>query len=88
MTVTGTKEALVRIEKGGKIVFLHDDNLTSSLKNDGELFLERASDLKFDNSEQMWFVHYPGSPNRMIPVGFETRQQALDSEKALLESNL
>ena len=82
------KETTIRVDNNGVVTFLYDDTLMSALKEEGDATAKRASDLLWDNSEQMWFVHYPGSPNRMIPVGFVNRAAALAAEKDFLEKRM
>lgn len=82
------KEAIIKVDNNGNLTFLYDDNLMATLKEEGEATAKRASDLLWDNSEQRWFVHFPGSPTRMIERGFENRKEALAYEKKWLESKM
>ena len=75
---------MIRIKPDGSIVFLHEDKITEALMNEGDLTMRRATDIRFDNSEKLWYVHLPGEDTKVIEVGFANRFSALEAEKRVL----
>lgn len=76
---------MIRIKPDGSIVFLHEDKITEALMNEGDLRMERASDVRFHNSDKLWYVHLPGEDTKIIEAGFKNRESALAGEKIILE---
>jgi len=76
---------MIRIKLDGSMVFLHEDKITEALINEGELKMERASDVKFNNKTKAWEVFLPGSDTKMVETSFKDRKSALAGEKIILE---
>jgi hypothetical protein len=76
---------MIRIKPDGSMVFLHEDKITEALINEGELKMERASDVKFNNKTKAWEVFLPGSDTKMVETSFKDRKSALAGEKIILE---
>lgn len=81
-------EHTIRINPDGSMVFLHDDTLVESLRNEGEVNIKRASDVSYDNGAQGWRVYLPGTRSRLFEGLFNTRAEALETEKKYLEDRL
>jgi hypothetical protein len=79
------EDSMIRIKPDGSIVFLHEDKITEALINEGDLTMQRASDVKFSNSDKLWYVHLPGEDTKIIEAGFKNRESALAGEKVILE---
>ena len=77
--------SMVRIKPDGSIVFLHEDKITEALMNEGDLTMQRASDLKFNNTTKAWEVFLPGSDIKMVETSFKNRESALAGEKLILQ---
>jgi len=77
----------ILITKDGQTVTgLHDDNFPFSTL--GDLEINRATDVRFDNQEKLWFVHDPKTGERIIPQGFVSRKLAILAEVIFLEKIL
>jgi hypothetical protein len=79
---------MIRIKPDGSIVFLHEDRITEALMNEGDLSMQRASDLRFNNKTKAWEVFLPGSDIKMVETSFKNRASALAGEKVILEKFL
>jgi hypothetical protein len=77
--------SMIRIKPDGSISYLHNDKITEALMNEGDLRMERASDVRFHNSDKLWYVHLPGEDTKIIEAGFKNRESALAGEKIILE---
>lgn len=76
---------MIRIKPDGSIVFLHEDKITEALREEGDLTMQRASDLKFNNKTKAWEVFLPGSDIKMVETSFKNRESALAGEKLILQ---
>ena len=81
-------EHSIRINPDGSMTFLHEDILTQALKKDGEVHIERASDVSYDNDAQGWRVYLPGTKTKLFEGLFANRSDALAAEKKFLEERL
>ncbi len=81
-------EHSIRINLDGSMTFLHEDTLTAALKNEGEVRIERASDVSYDNEAQGWRVYLPGTKSKLFEGLFTNRSDALAAEKKYLEDHL
>lgn len=81
-------EHSIRINLDGSMTFLHEDTLTAALKNEGEVHIERASDVSYDNEAQGWRVYLPGTKSKLFEGLFANRSDALAAEKKYLEDHL
>lgn len=80
---------MIKISRDGATVkFLHSDPITAALKNDGDINMSRASDVKFSNSDKLWYVCLPGTDTRIIPLGFTDRNSAISAEVEILSKFL
>lgn len=79
------EDSMIRIKPDGSIVFLHEDKITEALRDEGDLTMTRASDLKFNNTTKAWEVFLPGSDTKMVETSFRDRASALAGEKIILE---
>jgi len=82
------EDNVIRIKPDGSMVFLHEDKITEALINEGDLRMERASDVKFNNMTKAWEVFLPGSDSKMVETSFKDRKSALAGEKIILENFL
>ena len=82
------EDNVIRIKPDGSMVFLHEDKITEALINEGDLTMQRASDLKFNNKTKAWEVFLPGSDTKMVETSFRDRASALAGEKIILENFL
>lgn len=78
----------ILIRPDGSVSFLHDDTLTSVLKPEGDIFIERASDVSYDNANNGWCIYKPGTRDKLFDGLFSTRNEALVAEKNFLEKRL
>lgn len=81
-------EHVVRINEDGSMTFLHDDAILASLRNEGSIHIERASDVSYDNAAQGWRVYIPGTKDLLFNGLFSTRAEALEVEKKYLEDRM
>jgi len=79
---------MIRIKPDGSMIFLHEDKITEALINEGDLKMERATDIRFSNSEKLWYVFLPGTETKVLSPGFVNRASALEAEKRVLNSML
>jgi len=68
----------LQITKSGGIQMLHDDSV--HLEEFGQVKVERASHVEFDNVTQKWYVQ-SAKTLKMLKADFETRVEALAWEK-------
>lgn len=81
-------EHTIRINPDGSMTFLHEDALTIALRTEGQIHIERASDVAYDNEAQGWRVYKPGTKDKLFDGLFRSRAEALTSEKKYLEDRL
>lgn len=79
---------LIRISPdGGEVVHLHNDKYNQITSKHADVEINRASDVFFDNSIKKWRIKFRHT-NAVLAIPFDTRQEALDHEVALLENDI
>jgi hypothetical protein len=78
----------IRINPDGTMAFLHDDTIVQALEKQGKINIERASDVSYDNEAHGWRVYIPGTKDQLLDGLFNTRAEALETEKTYLEARL
>lgn len=79
---------LIRISpNGGKVKYLHNDKLHEALKEHVDMEINRATDIAYDNEEKVWRIRLVET-NVLLVIPFNTREEALEYERRLLENDL
>ena len=78
-------EHVLLIKPDGNVETLYTEQI--DLRALGDLHVERASNVEFDDDEQGWRVLYPNN-TIMLEEVFTTRQEALDAEVRHLQKQL
>ena len=82
-------EVTIKIMPEGKeVILLYMDH--NPVNKIGEKSVVRASDVKFNNEDGLWYVHevIPGNNKVRHSKGFHLREQAINYEIQLLEKHL
>ena len=82
------KELTIRISKEGEVFFMYDDD--SLLREFGFIQITRASNIRWDEEEQKWYVWVisPEGTEVKTKVAFEERRDAIQAEIDVLDSML
>ena len=81
-------EAIINIEPGGMIRFIHDDELAAGLKSQAaSVEIKRASNVEPAADGQTWEADMAPVAGPVL-AGFETRGAALAAEVAWLKRNI
>jgi hypothetical protein len=79
---------LVRISPDGKeVLYLYDDNIAKITRKHGDMEVSRASDVFFDNEDKKWKIKFLHT-NAVLAIPFDTREEAIAHERAVLENDL
>lgn len=70
----------------GNLKYIYDDS--SPFNGLGDLTVERASHVEFNNDDKLWYVYDPETHKPMLDAGFKSRSVALEAEKVFLDSTM
>jgi hypothetical protein len=79
---------VIRIKPDGSISYLHNDKITAALRNEGDLTMQRASNVIFHNKDKLWYIYLPDSDTKVLDVGFVDRESAIIAEVEVLQKFL
>ena len=71
---------------GSSVLGLYDDNFPFS--HLGKVNIERATNVIYDNTDELWYVTNPVNGERVIKNGFSLRKDAIKAEIVMLEESL
>ena len=75
---------MIRIKPDGSISYLHNDKITAALRNEGDLTMQRASNVIFSNQDKLWYIYLPETDTKVLEVGFIDRESAISAEIEVL----
>jgi hypothetical protein len=79
----------IKISPGGDVECLYDDKLRPVLDKLGDMKVERASNIKFDDCDSLWYIWVNNGPSSdKVYPGYKLREEAIKAEIELLEKNL
>lgn len=81
------RDLVLDIGERGQIESLHDDSMPLSSLNSGEVSMDRASHIRWDDMKQTWYVELMNGviPHILVkPKGFELYEEARNFEVNLL----
>ena len=80
---------IIKISQEGTLTFLYSDS-HPCLSVPGDISINRASNVHFDNDCKLWFVHEIKSDGSEVkhPEGFKFRADAIAYEVGILEKQL
>ena len=86
------KEIVLKISPDGKeVIFLYSDGMIDTLGDMGTVKVMRASNVRFDEKDQMWKVYIindDGTEQLVPKVQFKHRKDAIDFEIDVLQKLL
>ncbi len=78
------EDNVIRIKPDGSITYLHNDKITAALRDEGDLTMQRASNVSFSNKDKLWYIYLPESNTKVLDVGFVDRESAISAEIEVL----
>ena len=79
---------LVRISPDGKeVLHLYDDKVAQLTSKTSDIKVTRASDVFYDNESKCWRIKFRHT-NAILALPFETRAEALEYERLVLEQDM
>lgn len=82
------RDCTIEIDNNGNLKTLYQD--AHIAKGMGILDIERASDVRFDNADQVWKIYrtLPGGREEILGLPHKNREDAIDEEIQILEREL
>jgi len=78
------EDNVIRIKPDGSITYLHNDKITAALRDEGDLTMQRASNVSFSNKTKLWYIYLPESNTKVLDIGFIDRESAISAEIEVL----
>ncbi len=77
---------IIKIDKNGNLKFIYKDS-HPALKL-GKPDIQRISDVRFDNKQQLWYAYILGSGDKLTGCGFKNREFAIENEINFIEKQI